>query len=131
MSQASERCWRRSLGGSAPSGPGQNRQEAVRPLEVFGGGPAQRERGSAKTSDSIQHEASEGVGVTAAEAARRVGTETERLEAVRPLELDVADPRSVSAAVAAVQHEYDQRIACLVNNGGAQPLTSLDMQNQK
>lgn len=131
MSQAAERTGVAALEAARRVGMDIKGQEAVRPLEFIDGGLAQRERSSAKTSDSIQHEASDCVGVAAAEAARRVGMDTKRLEAVRPLELDVADPRSVSAAVAAVQHEYDQRIACLVNNGGAQPLTFLDMQNQK
>ena len=46
-----------------------------------------------------------------------MGAETKRPEAVRPLELDVAQPRSVTAAVCAVRQDFDQHIDCLVNNG--------------
>ena len=38
-------------------------------------------------------------------------------DAVRPLQIDVADPRSITAAAAMVRQDYDQQLACLINNG--------------
>ena len=38
-------------------------------------------------------------------------------DAVRPLQIDVADPRSITAAAAMIRQDYDQQLACLINNG--------------
>ena len=38
-------------------------------------------------------------------------------DAVRSLQIDVADPRSITAAAAMVRQDYDQQLACLINNG--------------
>lgn len=47
-----------------------------------------------------------------------MAAETRRSDAVRPLQVDVADPRSITAAAAMIRQDYDQQLACLINNGG-------------
>ena len=56
----------------------------------------------------------------AAEAARHVAAESRCSDAVRPLQIDVADPRSITVAAAMIRQDYDQQLACLINNGESQ-----------
>ncbi len=45
--------------------------------------------------------------------------DTHRAAIAQPLELDMADPVSISAAVASLREQRNQKIGVLVNNAGA------------
>ena len=57
--------------------------------------------------------------VCAAEGAvKQLRADAHREAIVQPLELDVADPDSISAVVAHLREQRDQKIGVLVNNAG-------------
>ena len=55
----------------------------------------------------------------AEKAVEQLRGDTHRAAIAQPLELDVADPVSISAAVARLHEQRDQKIGVLVNNAGA------------